>query len=272
MKRAILFFGKNIREMSKDPVGYIFVLGFPVFMLIIFAVTNALIQGAATADSGIITPSTTMFEMKYNAPAMALFGLGFISLTLTLQVSKDKSTALLGRLFTTPMKAVDYVIGYMLCGLALCLIQQIVCYVSAEIIGAIEGANADGSANVINFGAVMLSVLSQIPSMLLFVSLGILLGALMSDRSAPPVSSVVINAAGVLGGCYVPLSLMGGFAVFCKCLPFYPQLLASQAITAGEWIGFGNFWAYILITFAYAAAGCGLTVLAFSVKKKNFQI
>ncbi|MBQ7227900.1 MAG: ABC transporter permease subunit [Clostridia bacterium] len=276
--RALAFAKRNLKEMLKSPISYIFALGFPVLMLILFAVINRFIQdsfisqyenvGGDALDS-LLSTRTTTFEMRNNAPAMAFFGLTFIMLNVALLVSKDKSSAFLLRLFTSPMKARDFIIGYALPGLALCFAQQFVCYGVGEIVAIVEGENFGGIPNSFNFGYAMLAVLSQIPAMVLFVSLGILFGTVLSDKSAPPCCSVVINIAGIFGGCYFPLAMLEGLALFAKFLPFYPQVLLSQAILSEAHLGFDNFGLYLIIACAYALVVSALAILMFERKMRS---
>lgn len=276
MRRAWLFCKRNVKELLKDPLGWVFSLGFPILFLVLFAVINRFLQnsfaeqmqqaagelGAGAAES-VRMQMPTMFEMKNNVPAMAFFGMSFLMLTLTILVSKDKSSAFLTRLFSSPMRTHEFIIGYFLPGFALCFAQQFVCYSAGEIIGAIEGTNVDGGANVFSYGAAMFSLLSQIPSMVTFLSLGILFGTLLGEKSAPPCTAIVINVAGIFGGCYFPLDTMGGFATVCKCLPFYPQVLVSRGIMNGIAPTFADFWGYFLITVGYAVLFFGLAVFFF---------
>ena len=77
-------------------------------------------------------------------------------------------------------------------------------------------------------------VASQIPALLIFVFLGILIGTLFGDKSAPGVCSLFINVAGILGGCWMPLETMGKFELICRFLPFYPSVYIGRAATAAR--------------------------------------
>ena len=88
---------------------------------------------------------------------------------------------------------------------------------------------SNGSA--LSFFSIILLVVSQLPILLLNVFLGILLGTVLNDKSAPGISSVFISVSGILGGCWMPLETMGSFETFCRFLPFYPSVYIGRVIT-----------------------------------------
>lgn len=276
--RIFAFAKRNFKELLKSPINYVFSLGFPLLMIILFAIINHFIQTSFAEQAGnlsgdalnaLLANKTTTFEMKNNAPAMAFFGLTFIMLNVTLLVAKDKSSSFLLRLYSTPMKMTDFVIGYALPSLFLCIVQQFLCYGVAEIVGVIEGANFGGGTNTFNFIFAILAVISQIPSMIIFVSLGILFGILLGEKGAPPCVSIFINFAGIFGGCYFPLNMLSGLAVFAKCFPFYPQVLLSQTILSETTFSFENFWIHLIVVTAYTIFAVFATFFAFSYKMRS---
>ena len=99
--KALIFAGRNIKEMARDPVIYVFCVAFPVAMLILFVVINSFTNG-----------TTPIFEFPSLLPGVITFSFSFIMLAECLLVSKDKTTSLLKRLYTSPMKKSDFVSGY----------------------------------------------------------------------------------------------------------------------------------------------------------------
>ena len=51
MNRVFAFTRRNIKELLRDPLGYIFCLGFPLVMLIIMSVVNTSIPKGANGPS-----------------------------------------------------------------------------------------------------------------------------------------------------------------------------------------------------------------------------
>ena len=43
--KALIFAGRNIKEMARDPVIYVFCVAFPVAMLVLFVVINSFTNG-----------------------------------------------------------------------------------------------------------------------------------------------------------------------------------------------------------------------------------
>ncbi len=213
MRRAMSFAKRNLTESLRDPVIYVFCAGFPVLMLVMFSVI------------GHFAGENASFDLPSLIPGIMMFSLSFVMLVTTLLVSKDKSTALLLRLYTSPMRVPDFLVGYTLPAAAVGVAQQIICLICGFIIALIRG---DG---YFSFGRCCLLLLSVLPMMFTFIFLGILLGTVMNDKSGPGVSSVLITACGVLGGAWMPLDTMGGLETVCRALPFYPTVVFGRIIT-----------------------------------------
>ncbi len=212
--RALIFAERNFREMTRDPVIYIFCLAFPVAMLALFAVINRYSGG-----------KSPVFEFPSLIPGVITFSYSFVMLTQCLLVSKDKTTSLLKRLYTSPMKKSDFVIGYALPAFVLGLIQTAVCIVAGYVISLVVGSG------YIGFVKCLLLAAEQLPALIINVFSGIIVGALLNEKSAPAITSIAISASGILGGAWMPLDTMGNFEVFCRFLPFYPSVYLGRIVT-----------------------------------------
>ena len=216
MNKIINFSKRNAKESLRDPILYIFCLGFPLVMLVIFNVLNKYTQN-----------HTPMFSMRALLPGIICFSYTFIMLSTSLLVSKDRQTSFLKRLYSSPMKSYHFTLGYAIVGIVIGLAQTIICVLCAFIISLITGEA------FISFGQIILLTLTQLPMLLINVFLGILFGTLFNDKSAPGISSVFISLSGILGGCWMPIETMGGFETFCRFLPFYPSIQIGRAVTKG---------------------------------------
>ena len=214
MKRTFAFVRRNLLEMLRDPLIYIFCLGFPVVMIVLFQVINRYTNGA-----------TPMFDAVSLVPAMMCFSFTFVMLLVSLLVSKDRTTAFLVRLYTSPMTTSDFVLGYTLPCLTVGVGQEAVCLFAGWITSLIMGGA------YFSVGAAFLLMLEMLPMLLICIFGGVLFGSVLNDKSAPAISSVFISAAGILGGCWMPLDTMGGFETFCRVLPFYPTVYIGRVIT-----------------------------------------
>lgn len=214
--RSFIFAKRNFKELLRDPLMYIFGLAFPLVMLILFMVINKYTYGG-----------TPMFEYRSLISGIITFSYSFIMLLMSLLVSKDRTTAFVKRLFTSPMKATDFIVGYGLTGFVMGLCQAVIAILCGSVFAIALGQEG------IAFGKCCLLILSSLPLLLTNIFAGILFGTLLSDKSAPGLASVFISAAGVLSGAWMPLDTMGGFEKFCRFLPFYPSNYIGRIITGG---------------------------------------
>lgn len=212
--KALVFAARNVKETVREPLLYVFCLVFPIAMLVMFQVIDK-----------FSSAKISTFEPRSLVPGVMTFSFTFVMLVLSLLVSKDKSTALLKRLYSSPMKAADYVIGYALPCVGIGVCQAFACVGSGAALAAICGYS------YFNFAEALLLVVTQLPLLLVCVFLGILIGATFNEKAAPGITSVFITASGVLGGAWMPLDTMGKFETFCRCLPFYPSVYWGRIVT-----------------------------------------
>lgn len=217
MKKALLFAKRNLIEMVRDPMVYIFCLGFPIVMLLLFSVISKY--------TGDTTPT---FYLNSLIPGIMMFSYSFLMLMTGLLISKDRTTSFLKRLYTSPLKPYQYIIGYFIPFFLVGVGQNIVTLSASYIIGAIQ--NQEFTA----FGNALLLFLEMIPMMIFSIFLGIFFGLLLNEKSAPGVTSIFIAASGVLGGAWMPIDTMGDFERVASYLPFYPSVYLGRIITGAS--------------------------------------
>lgn len=215
MNKTLNFYKRNLKEVFRDPIIYIFCLGFPVVMFFLFYLINQFTNG-----------NTPTFEILSLLPGVIVFSYSFIMLTLALIVSKDKQTFFLKRLFSSPMKSHHFILGYFLVGLSIGILQTVVCIIVGLLISVIS------SVSFIPFLNVLLLIVSQLPILAICIFLGILFGTIFNDKSAPGICSIFISLSGILGGCWMPVETMGSFEIFCRVLPFYPSVYIGRIFTS----------------------------------------
>lgn len=245
--RALAFSKRVCKELLRDPLSYIFCLGFPILMLLLFALINASLPAAAQMP---------LFEPAAITPGIAMFGLCFVMLFTAMLVSRDRESHLLLRLYISPMGAGDFLLGYGLPALVLSLAQAAICFLAGAVIGAVTGAP-------LPLLGCLRSILSLLPGMALFIAMGLLLGSCLNDKAAPGVTSILITAASLLGGVWMPLDQMEGLRRVCALLPFYHCVEAARAAMGGA-IPLGR----ALAVAAWAAVLGLLAVLAFRRKMR----
>ena len=217
MNKTLNFLKRNLKEVFRDPIIYIFCLGFPVLMFLLFHIIN-----------GVSNGNTPTFEILALLPGILTFSYSFIMLTLALNVSKDRQTFFLKRLYSSPMKPLDFILGYFLVGLIIGLIQTAVCFITAFILAICT------KAEFISIAKILLLTLEQLPVLTINIFFGILFGTLFNDKTAPGICSVLISVSGILGGCWMPVEVMGGFETFCRFLPYYPSVYIGRIITGAK--------------------------------------
>lgn len=255
MNKTVNFFKRNLKELLRDPIIYVFCLGFPIVMFLLFFIINKFSNG-----------NTPTFEVTSLLPGIIVFSYSFIMLTLSLIVSKDKQTSFLKRLYSSPMKSYDFILGYSLVGLCIGVLQTFVCVLTGLTISLIS------NTAFISILDILLLFISQLPMLILNIFLGILFGTLLNDKSAPGVVSIFISISGILGGCWMPIETMGGFETFCRFLPFYPSVYIGRIIT-GATDTFGTIYSFNKIAYLgiipIAIFSIGSILLSLFYFKKN---
>ena len=241
--KALVFSQRNFKELLRDPLTIAFGVGFPVVLL-----------GLLTIIQNNIPVS--LFELDSLTPGIAVFGLSFVALFSGLLLARDRTTSFLTRLYSSPLTAGGFIAGYCLPLLPLSLLQGVICYAFALILGMGFKAN------------ILLAIVVNIPAMLLFIGLGLLAGCVFNDKQVGGiVGALLTNVSAWLSGTWFDLSLMGeGFRSVAYALPFANAVDAGRAALAGD---FAALMKPLLIVTAYAAAVFILAVLAFRNKMKK---
>ena len=99
--RSMTFARRCTKEILRDPINLGFGLGFPLVLLLLLNTLQANIP-------------VSLFEIDKLTPGITVFGLSFVTLFSATLVAKDRESAFLQRLYTTPLTGVDFMVGYML--------------------------------------------------------------------------------------------------------------------------------------------------------------
>lgn len=202
--RMLNFAKRNFKELTRDPLSLIFEILLPLFLLFIFKQINI--------------PEET-FNLENFTPGIIIFGFSFITLFTATLVAKDRTTSLLIRLGTSPMKPSDYILGYILSLIPIIIIQDILFFLVAILLGL------SFSINIIY--AILISIIISI----LFINLGILIGSLVSEKSTGGVGSIIVQLVCFTSGMYFPKELIGNtFSKICELLPFESSLNIIKGI------------------------------------------
>ncbi len=235
--KMLTFANRNAREILRDPLNLFFGLGFP---LVLISLLTA-IQANIPAD---------MFEIKHLTPGITVFGLAFMTLFSATIIAKDRGSSLLQRLYTTPLTPTDFILGYTLPMVPISVVQCIICYIAAVVLGL------DITVNI------LYAVVLIIPVSVLYIALGLLCGSVFTDKQVGGVCGALLtNLSAWLSGIWFDLDLVGGvFKKISYMLPFVHAVDLERAVLAGELSGvFPHLW-WVL---GYAAGLLVLAVLLF---------
>lgn len=243
MKRTIVFARRNFIETFRDPLSWIFCIGFPIVMLVIMSVVNSAIPKEA---------GNTLFRIDSLSGGIAVFGQMFIMLFTAIAVAKDRGSAFLTRLYSSPMKSGNFIGGYILPMIVTAFIQVVISFAAAVIVSLIVGYD-------LSIVGLLLASVAVMPSALMFSSIGLLFGTFFNDKAAPGLCSIIISVGAMLGGIWFDIEGIGGImSRIGKCLPFlYATKLARASITMD--FGFDSFVLPLIVVFLSALA---LTVFA----------
>jgi ABC-2 type transport system permease protein len=166
----------------------------------------------------------SLFEIGTLTPGITVFGLSFMTLFSATLVAKDRESALLQRLYTTPLTGTDFIIGYMLPILPVAIGQTVICYLFAIILGLNVSAN------------ILYAVIGILPMAIFHVALGLLCGSILGVKQVGGICGALLtNLSAWLSGVWFDLKLVGGvFEKAANALPFVHAVELEKALFRGE--------------------------------------
>ena len=241
--RMLTFASRNTKEIVRDPLTVLFGLGFPIVLLLLLSAIQSSVP-------------VSLFEIQSLTPGITVFGLSFISLFSATVISKDRHSSLLQRLYTTPLTPLDFILGYTLPLIPLSIMQSVICFGVALILGLELSVN------------ILLSIVMIIPISLLFIGIGLLFGSILNDKQVGGICGALLaNLSAWLSGTWFELELVGGtFKKIAYALPFVHAVEMERATLSGNYSAiFPHLW-WVL---GYAIAVIALAVLLFLRQMKK---
>ena len=218
--RMLTFASRNAKEILRDPINLAFGLGFPLVLLLLLSIIQANIPVA-------------LFELRQLTHGITVFGLSFLTLFAATLIAKDRGSAFLQRLYTTPLTAADFILGYTLPVLPMAVFQSVICYLAAALLG-------------LELTVTMVyAIVCIIPVSLLYIAIGLLCGSVLNDKQVGGVCGALLtNLSAWLSGIWFDLELVGGaFQKIAYGLPFVHAVQLEQAVLAGDFAGvFPHLW------------------------------
>lgn len=209
--RMRTFAKRCAKEILRDPLTLIFGLGFPLVLLWLLSSMQANIP-------------VSLFEIDTLAPGITVFGLSFMTLFSATLVAKDRESAFLQRLYTTPLTGFDFILGYMLPILPIAIGQSLICYLFAIPLGLTVSFN------------IVYAVIGIIPMAVFNIALGLLCGSLLGVKQVGGICGALLtNLSAWLSGVWFDLALVGGvFETLAGLLPFMHGAELEKALFAGD--------------------------------------
>ena len=237
------FSSRTAKEIIRDPLNLAFGLGFPVVLILLLSAIQANIP-------------VKLFVIENLSPGIAIFGLSFMTLFSATLIAKDRGSAILQRLYTTPLTPKDFILGYTLPILPIAIAQCIVCYIFAVILGL------DITVRI------LFSIIAIIPSALFFIALGLLCGSIFNDKQVGGICGALLtNLTAWLSGIWFDLELVGGaFKKIADLLPFIHAVEMERAVLSGN---YEDMFPHIYWVIGYTIAAFGLAVFAFLRQMKR---
>lgn len=241
--KTLTFAKRCAREILRDPVNLGFGLGFPLVLLLLLSAMQANIP-------------VSLFQIDTLTPGITVFGLSFLTLFSATLIAKDRESALLQRLYTTPLTGFDFILGYMLPLLPIALGQAAICYLFAIPLGLTVSPG------------IVYAVIGILPMAIFNIALGLLCGSLLGVKQVGGLCGALLtNLSAWLSGVWFDLKLVGGFfEKLANVLPFVHAAEMEKALFSGN---LRQAAAHALPVFLYSALITVAAVLCFLGQMKK---
>ncbi|MDO4731286.1 MAG: ABC transporter permease [Clostridia bacterium] len=209
--RMMTFAKRCAKEILRDPINLGFGLGFPLVLLVLLSAIQANIP-------------VNLFEIDTLTPGITVFGLSFMTLFSATLIAKDRESAFLQRLYTTPLTGFDFIIGYMLPIFPIAIGQTVVCYLFAIPLGLTVSQN------------IIYAVIGIIPMAIFNIALGLLCGSVLGVKQVGGICGALLtNLSAWFSGVWFDLDLVGGaFKKIANALPFVHAVELERALFNGN--------------------------------------
>ena len=231
------------KEIFRDPINLIFGICFPVVLLLLLSAIQANIP-------------VQLFAIENLVPGITVFGLSFMTLFSASLIARDRETSFLQRLYTAPLKSMDFIFGYMLPLIPMAAAQSAVCYFVAVLLGLKITAN-------ILYAILLLFLIS-----VFYISLGLLFGSVLNVKQVGGICGALLtNLSAWLSGVWFDLELIGGiFVKIANLLPFVHAVELERAVLIGN---YADIWPHFIPVLIYSVITAAGSILLFLIQMKK---
>ena len=241
--RMVVFAKRCAKEIVRDPLNLFFGLGFPVVLLILLSA----IQANVPVD---------IFQITHLAPGIVVFGLSFMTLFSATLLARDRESAFLQRLYTTPLRPSDFILGYLLPLIPIALGQSLITYLCALPLGLPLGIT------------LVYATVLKLPVILFYIALGLLCGSVFNVKQVGGICGALLtNGSAWLSGIWFDPQLVGGvFGKIANLLPFLHAVELERAAINGD---FSQVLPHIVPVLLYAIATTLAAIILFLRQMKH---
>ena len=240
--KTLVFARRTGKEILRDPLTLFFGLGFPLILLVLLS----------AIQKNVPVP---LFEIEKLTPGITVFGLSFMTLFAGMIVAKDRESAFLQRLYTTPLRASDFIFGYILPMIPIAVAQSVICYAAAFAFGLKPSVN------------IIYVLLTINPVSLLFIARGLLCGEAIGSKLFGGICGArVTNLTACLSGVWFDLELVSGLKTIAEFLPFVHAVKLEQGLLNGD---FAALLPHALWVAGYAIVLCAAATALFTKKMRD---
>ncbi|MEI3607531.1 ABC transporter permease [Pseudogracilibacillus sp. SE30717A] len=240
--KMMMFSTRTLKEIIRDPISLFFGLAFPIIILLLMTLINQNVPN-------------DLFNINSLTPGIAVFGLSFMTLFSAQMIAKDRFSDFLTRLYTTPMTAYDFILGYTLPLIPMALVQVIICYAVSIMLGMTFTLH------------ILFAIITILPVAILFNGIGLLCGSIFNEKAVAGICGALLtNLTAWFSGTWFSLELVGGwFEKIANVLPFVHAVDMGRAVIDGD---YANIFPHIWWVVGY---GLGISLLAVYTFQKNMK-
>ena len=242
--RMLAFAKRCMKEILRDPINLFFGLGFPVVLLLLLSAIQANVP-------------VEIFAIERLTPGITVFGLSFMTLFSATLIAKDRESSFLQRLYTTPLKSADYILGYMLPLIPIAMAQGAICYLVAILLGLQVTIN------------IVFDILMIAPIAIFYIALGLLFGSILNVKQVGGIcGGLLTNLSAWLSGAWFDIELIGGaFQKIANVLPFIHAVELEKAILNGNFTELTEHLCVVLV-YAVLITICAIWLFLGQAKKQ----
>ncbi len=230
---------RNVKEVERDPLNLGMTLVLPPALIVV-------LDALGGDDVEFLSP--TML-----APGVALFGFVMLMFSSALILARDRESALLPRMLTAPLSSRDFVGGYSIPYLGVAVVQTLVVFGVAALLGA----STEGSVLPIALVLILMAIF--------YVGLGMAFGSLLGVTALSGAYTVILLLT-IFGGAWFDLAEIGGpFETVGNVLPFKHALDAMRAVMV-DGDGLGAVGTDLVWVAGYTGASVALAIAVFRRK------